>query len=243
MFYSEGFTDKGLKRDNNEDMILIKDDLFVISDGMGGHEKGEVASRMIIESIKRINHYDIKIKNNFHQYIRQTLNNSIREAHKNITRYATKSNIRTIVGATVAGIYNSHLCIDEIAIFHLGDSRVYRIRDGLIEQLTIDHSQYEDMRRSGRYSQKQLDLIGRNRITKAVGNFRFSNLEINFAKYKKGDIYIVCSDGVSDLCTNQDLERVIDSSKNLKLACQRVKDMVYNRGAKDNLSLILAKID
>jgi len=99
------------------------------------------------------------------------------------------------------------------------------------------------MRRSGRYSEEQLKSIGRNRITKAVGNFKFSNLEIKFSKYKKGDIYMVCSDGVSDLCTNYDLERVIDSSENLKIACQRVKDMVYNRGARDNLSLILAKID
>ena len=227
MFNSEGFTDKGLKRDNNEDMILIKDNLFVISDGMGGHEKGEVASRMVIDSMKRIDYYDIDIKSNYAEYIKNTLNNSIKEAHKNITKYAIRSNIKTIMGATVAGLYKSNLYSDKIAIFHLGDSRVYRIRDNIIKQLTIDHSQYEDMKRSGKYSQKELDMVGKNRITKAVGNFIFSNLEINFFKYKKGDIYIVCSDGVSDLCTNEELEKAVNSSSSLKVACQKIKDIVY----------------
>jgi protein phosphatase len=243
MFHSEGFTDKGLNRDNNEDMILIKDNIFVVSDGMGGHEKGEVASRMVIDSIKRINYSDIEVTDDFYLYIREILNSSIMEAHKNITRFAIKSNIKTIMGATVAGIYESNLFTDTIAIFHLGDSRVYRIRDGHISQRTIDHSQYEDMRRSGQYSQEELDLVGKNMITKAVGNFSFSSLEITFEKYKKDDIYIICSDGVSDLCSDIELETIINSTDDLKIACQMVKDMVYSKGAKDNLSLILLKAD
>jgi len=242
MFYSEGFTDKGLKRENNEDMILIKDNLFAISDGMGGHAKGEVASRMVIESIMRINHSYIDIKDDYCHYIKYILNHSIKEAHKNITRYALKSNIKTIIGAVVAGIYNSNLCANTVAIFHLGDSRVYRIRNGAIKQLTIDHSQYEDMKRSGQYTEKELNMVSRNRITKAIGNFQFYNLEIDFIKYQTDDIYIICSDGISDFCTDNELEKYINNANSLKIACQTIKESVYNKGAKDNLSLILIKV-
>lgn len=241
MFIYDGFTDKGLKRDKNEDMILIKDNLFVISDGMGGHKRGEVASRMVIESLKRVNYYNF-FKKDKKEYIEIILNKSIEEAHKNIKRYATKSYIKSIIGATVAGIYSSDLCNNKIAIFHLGDSRVYLVRENKISQITVDHSKYEELKRTGRYNEKQLSKIGKNMITKAISNHRFYSLDIKFMEYKKDDIYLICSDGVSDLCSNEDLKNIITNSNSLKSACEKIKETVYNRGAKDNLSLILAKV-
>lgn len=243
MFISEGITDRGLQREKNEDSILIGENIFVVSDGMGGHKKGEVASEMVISAMKRINYSDIPIDNSYYEYIKNILNNAIEDSCDSIKRYATISKTDSIIGATVAGIYINYLIPDKVAIFHLGDSKVYRVRDRAIEPLTVDHSQYEDMRRSGRYTQEELQKVSRSTITKAIGNFKFSPLEINFLQYREGDKFIVCTDGVSDLCNSGDLERIINQANSLKKACEDIKKLVYQRGARDNLSVIIMKVE
>jgi protein phosphatase len=98
------------------------------------------------------------------------------------------------------------------------------------------------MKQSGKYSKEELSKINRNSITKAIGNFKVMPLEINYIDLKKEDIFILCSDGVSDLTHAQELLEIVKQEKNnLENVINRIKKLVYKRGAKDNLSIIIFK--
>jgi protein phosphatase len=242
MFNVASLTDTGLKRKRNEDNILVDENIFLVSDGMGGHKAGDIASKIVVNSMKRVKYNNIEIDDSYYDYVINLLNSAVENAHNDIVRYAKKSKIDTIMGATIAGVYKNLLIEDKLAIFHIGDSRVYRVRDKRIERLTTDHSQYEDMRKSGKFTSKELSGMARNTITKAIGNFQFYKLEIKFAQYMEEDRYIICSDGVSDLCSDKDLEEIVNRNISLDKTCQDIKELVYNRGAKDNLSIIAIHI-
>ncbi|MCH9740720.1 MAG: protein phosphatase 2C domain-containing protein [Epsilonproteobacteria bacterium] len=274
MYSVASITDAGLKRDENEDAILVAKEygLFMVSDGMGGHARGEVASQMIVNTFHEIfapkesdetESYDIDtvdgdetipyfsddldedetITYENEEWRRSSLNEKLNRAiefatHK-IKNYANEKLTNGQIGATVVGI---DVIEDdkEIAVFHLGDSRAYRIRDKQIEKLTIDHSKYEQMKQSGEYTEEELAKVNRNSITKAVGNFKSIPLEINYFDLRKDDIYLLCSDGVSDLTHAKELlEIILEEQENLEEATLRIKNLVYQRGAKDNLSMIV----
>ena len=263
--------DIGLKKKNNEDALLIDDTigLFVVADGMGGHERGEVASSVVIDSFKEALSTDadstITYNNedfdedetipymlnededetvaydefNNEIYINNILNSVVERSTKKIVNYVKEKQIAGQIGTTVVGLYKVR-DEEKMAVFHLGDSRAYRIRDKNIIKLTTDHSKYEKMKQSGKYTEEQLAKVNRNSITKAIGNFRVMPLEINYTNLQKEDIYIVCSDGISDLThASELLEIILEEKNNLDNATIRIKKLVYERGAKDNLSMIV----
>ena len=271
MYKTTYLTDKGLKRKVNEDALLVADacGLFVVADGMGGHDRGEVASRMVVESFKQIlcadedstisycdehdedetvpyfddNDEDATVayEDNFEKKIQleDTLNRVIEISTNKIKNYAKEKLLSGQIGTTVVGLYRLKN-EEEMALFHLGDSRAYRIRNKKIEKLTTDHSKYEQMKRSGKYSEEQLSKVNRNSITKAIGNFKMMPLEINYIELKKEDIYILCSDGISDLTHAKEMLEIIEKNKSsLENALSKIKNLVYERGAKDNLSIII----
>lgn len=254
MFKVAKLTDPGLKRSINEDSILVDEThgLFVVSDGMGGHERGEVASQMIVdcfygsliemdddETIPFWDEDDENTEEDRKKDLNSKLNNIINNSSEKMISYSTKNAIKTQMGATVVGMYKLE-GTEEMSIFHLGDSRAYRIRDYKIERITTDHSEYEEKKSSGKYSEEELSQIGRNKITKAVGNFKAISLEINYTTLFKKDIYLLCSDGVSDLCSDEELlHMVLKEKDNFDDACNQIKKLVHDRGAKDNLSLII----
>jgi len=276
MYKTAYLTDKGLKRDINEDALLVADTcgLFVIADGMGGHNRGEVASRIVVESFQQIlcseeegltlaytnidndssdetlSYFEDEDEENTIVYgeeiggkanLYDKLNRIIEVSTQKIITYTKEKRVYGQMGTTVAGLYRVENSLD-MALFHLGDSRVYRIRESKIEQLTTDHSKYELMKQSGRYTNEELDKVNRNSITKAIGNFTVIPLELSYIELKIDDIYILCSDGVSDLIQTYELLEIVESSKNiLEEAVIKIKNLVYERGAKDNLSIIIFK--
>jgi len=275
MYKTAYLTDVGLKRKVNEDALLVAEacNLFVVADGMGGHDKGEVASRMVVESFQQMlcadedstvtysdegdedetipyfdeNHEDATVAYNdsFEKknQLNATLNRVIELSTNKIKTYAKEKLFSGQIGTTVVGLYKLK-DEDEMALFHLGDSRVYRVRDATIEKLTTDHSKYEQMKQSGKYNEKELAKVNRNSITKAVGNFKVMPLEISYISLKSQDIYILCSDGVSDLTHAKELLLMIEKEKNnLKNVIFNIKKLVYERGAKDNLSIIVFKYE
>jgi serine/threonine protein phosphatase PrpC len=271
MYKTAYLTDKGLKRKVNEDAFLVADacGLFVVADGMGGHERGEVASRMVVESFKQIlcseedstisycDEHDedetvpyfgdddedatVAYEDDFEKksQLEDLLNRVIETSTNKIKTYAKEKVLSSQIGTTVVGLYKLKN-EEEMALFHLGDSRAYRIRNEKIEKLTIDHSKYEKMKQSGKYSEEELSKVNRNSITKAIGNFNVMPLEINYVDLKKEDIFILCSDGVSDLTHAQEMLKIIEKNKgSLENAVSHIKKLVYERGAKDNLSIII----
>jgi len=250
MFIYSSLSDVGLKRTLNEDSILVAEahGLFVVSDGMGGYEKGEIASQIIVNTFS-----DIFNNNGNDEESTQSglvkelddlenrLNRVIVQSTDKIIHYAQTHSIKGNMGATVVGLEKVE-DKEELLVFHLGDSRAYRIRDYKIDRITKDHSQFEEMRSLGTYSEKELAEVRRSRITKAVGNFTAFPLEINHLLLEENDFYLLCSDGVSDLCEDEELlDIVMQEESDLEKACNSIKELVYQRGAKDNLSVIIFK--
>lgn len=243
-------TDVGLKRKLNEDAILVDRETatFIVADGMGGHEKGEVASKILIDafSLSSLDHLPSNLDSDEDTIVPSTciddaLNQRIEVATNNMIQYAQDQNINSTIGSTIVGLkYVKN--IRAWALFHLGDSRAYMFRQNSLTQLTVDHSKYEMLKQKN-LSDEEIAKSGKNIITKAVGNFKSYSLEIQYISPRKDDIYLLCSDGVSGLCTNDELLRLIIQYKdNLNFLCMQIKSLVYSRGANDNLSMIAIKI-
>lgn len=242
-------TDVGLVRDHNEDAILVDDTLniFIVADGMGGHEKGEIASKILVDSF--LSTYSPQISLDIDDDdtivpslgIENRLNHCIKMATDKIYQYASEKEIEGTIGTTVVGLkYIAD--IRAWVVFHLGDSRAYIYRQGSLKQLTVDHSKYEEMKKKN-FTEEEIEKTGKNMITKAVGNFNTFELDIEYITPKLKDILLLCSDGVTDLCTNEELLRLIIQYKfNLELLCIQIKNLVYTRGGKDNLSVIAIEI-
>jgi serine/threonine protein phosphatase PrpC len=251
MLISKGYSDIGLKRKVNEDSFIINSNisLCVVSDGMGGYERGDIASSIIVRELddvmseynqenEKTNQAD-EINQNVTNQIQSYLTMAIDRAKNKINKYANDNMLNGNIGATVAGIYKD-IDIDKIAVFHIGDSRAYRIRKGTIEQLTIDHSVVEDMRRSGKYTEEEISKVGNNVLSKAIGNFGDFDLELNFYDLMVDDIFILCSDGVSNFISDELLLKyIIENTQDI--AIEKIKQDIYKNGARDNFSIIVSK--
>jgi len=249
MYNVSYLTDVGLVRDHNEDAILANEQLhlFIVADGMGGHEKGEIASQIVIQSF-----LEEKIPTKLHTEdddatvvpslgVDVQLNYCVQRATEKIYNYANTKEIEGTIGTTVVGLKY----VEQIrawVLFHLGDSRAYLYSQGSLLQLTVDHSKYEEMKQRNA-TDEEIEQAGTNVITKAIGNFNAFDLDVQYVTPKCKDIFLLCSDGVTDLCTNDELLRLIIQYKsNLNLLCLQIKNLVYTRGAKDNLSVIAVEI-
>ena len=226
MLESYSVCDIGLKRKVNEDSFLVDEEnnFIVVSDGMGGYEKGEVASLMVVEEFnKKLSEFhtlanDTQTK----QLLCEYLNEANEQASKVISLYAKQNKIDKTIGATVVGLYYLK-SIKKVVLFHIGDSRIYKIKSDNIEQLTNDHS------------------VSNNILSKAIGNFDIFDLEINFVDFDYNDIFLVCSDGVYNCISNQEL-LFVTKNNSLDKSCDKIKDIIYKNGAKDNLTLVLTTI-
>ena len=250
MFKIAYLTDIGLKRAHNEDTILVdkQSNIYLVADGMGGHEKGEVASKIVAETfLKQLVYPQISTAQNSESdtvvlpvSLEDTLNHSVEIATEKIYTYANEKDIKGTIGTTIVGVkYMSN--ISAWAVFHLGDSRAYLFRDNSLRQLSVDHSKHEELRQKGA-PEDEIKKTGKNLITKAVGNFDPYKLDMQYISPKKKDVLLLCSDGVSDLCSNDELLLLIIQYKNdLDLLCMQIKNLVYSRGAKDNFSVIVVE--
>jgi len=225
------FSDKGLVREINEDSYLIdkKNNFAIVSDGMGGHEKGDMASSLVIkEFCKSINEFlqcDISNDIMFQSMLSKYLNNANEDISNKLLRYSKENNIKDTIGATVAGVYIDK-SNSKIAIYHLGDSRVYRIRDNNIIQMTIDHNN---------------DSSNKNVLAKAIGNFEVFDLDIKVDDYICGDYYLLCTDGISNFINDEQILDII--TNNTKDYCDIIKNNIYLSGAKDNFTLVIIEAE
>jgi len=238
-------TDRGLKREKNEDAILVNQEsaTFIVADGMGGHEKGEVASNILIEAFDPLSNMDGINEEITISDIESRLNSYIAVATKKMTEFAQKSHIDGIIGTTMVGLKYLPQLNDSWVLFYLGDSRAYHYSDEILKQISIDHSRYEYHQQVSTDSDSKYVTTRKNVVTKAIGNFDPYMLDIKYIKTKKDDILFLCSDGVSDLCTNNELQTLMQKYKgDLDVLSAKIKELVYMRGARDNLSFIIIEI-
>jgi len=237
-----GLTDVGLSRDHNEDSISwdIELGLVMLADGMGGHNAGEIASELAVTAIRdalldvltpeMVESKLIKCE----EAVREAVIYANEEIHEQANRRIECAGMGTTVVLT---LFHE----DKITYAHVGDSRIYRLRSGEFKQLTLDHSLVQEMIDNGYLSQEEAMVSSsRNLITRALGIAPNVEVDVTTETLNIDDVYLLCSDGLSDLLTEQDMAKILVTQRdNLGDAAQQLVDMANERGGTDNISVIL----
>jgi serine/threonine-protein phosphatase Stp1 len=226
-------THVGLKRKVNEDSILVlpEQQVWVVADGMGGHEAGDLASQMVVDSIALLpDGMDPQAKM---RAIREALNG----AHERIVAEAHARD--TTIGATVVVLV---LTDHHFLALWAGDSRIYRLRDGAIEMLTTDHSVVAELVKAGSITWDEAELHPQsNQITRAVGVGQELELEKVHGEVMPGDRFLLCSDGLSKYATFGDLARAMKGAP-IETVSEKLVKIALDGGGADNISVIVVDV-
>jgi PPM family protein phosphatase len=245
-----GLSDVGRVREHNEDTIGVDPDigLMVLADGMGGYNAGEVASGIAVKTIMSLvkeafEHQDLMSMDAESGLARASilLRDAIVRANKIIYQTAKTQPQCEGMGTTIVACVFSD---NKIAIAHVGDSRAYRLRGNHFEQLTLDHSLLQELVDRGFYSQAEAArATNKNYVTRALGVEPTVDVEIHEHAATKGDVYVLCSDGLSDMVEDDDIHLTISTfSANLETVAKQLIQLSNDNGGRDNVSLILAQV-
>jgi PPM family protein phosphatase len=246
-----GETNIGLKRAHNEDSLFLPegDKLAIVADGMGGHASGEVASKMAVETVAehfRNTAEDAELTWPYKldgpdRYDGNRLTTGIKLANLRIYDKAQKEEQCHGMGTTiVAALFLD----DKVLIGHVGDSRVYRFRDGQLTQLTEDHSLLNDYIRMKRLA---ADDVGKfphkNVIVRALGMKESVQVDTLADPLRLGDTYLLCSDGLSGMVDDAGLAYILSDEADLDTACERMIHAANRNGGQDNITCVLARTE
>jgi protein phosphatase len=235
-----GMTDPGMVRTENEDSIatLPEAGLAILADGMGGHQAGEVASRMAVDNISRL--LTDTYAANRDQPAPERIGDSIRRANAQIHQTARSRPECAGMGSTiVTALFRG----DTLTVGHVGDSRLYRLRADRFEQLTEDHSVIQELVNRGLYTREEArQSVGKNLVTRALGVDPEVQVDVGTHATEAGDIYLLCSDGLNDVVSDEDIVQVLNhQSNNLYSAAFHLVALANQRGGPDNISVILVR--
>lgn len=246
-----GSTHVGMKRSANEDsfFLLAEENLYVVADGMGGHASGEVASQLAVETVAnffidtsrdREITWPYKEDRSF-AYDQNRLVTAIKLANRRVFEVAQNDARYRGMGTTMV----TFLCGSTGAyIGHVGDSRVYRIRNKQIEQLTEDHSLLNDYLKVHKLTQEEIDNFPhKNVIVRALGMKDGVTVDMGEVEPLPGDTYILCSDGLSGMIDDQAILRaVLAAGADLEAGCQRLIEEANTAGGQDNVTAVLVQL-
>jgi PPM family protein phosphatase len=236
--FCRAVTHRGLVRLHNEDAFcfLSRENraLFAVADGLGGHRGGAIASQMAIDTIKtEFGKWNGKGNDHFVTKVIQSAN---LEIYNTAQSHPELFSMQTTV--TVAALEK-----DSISIGHVGDCRLYRIRDGHVTILTKDHSQAAELLRLHLISpEESRQHPGRHQLTRSVGSSLFLRVDLVKEKVKPGDTYILCSDGLWSEVSNDDIKAAL-LGNNLEKSLEELVGMVLNAGAPDNITGVMFRIN
>ncbi|WP_428054854.1 Stp1/IreP family PP2C-type Ser/Thr phosphatase [Candidatus Avelusimicrobium facis] len=244
-------TDIGKIREKNEDNVLISSDLGlgVVADGMGGHSAGEIASSIAVsvlaETIRKINTGALKIPDTFLPKLSPSERKLLMAANlANAAIYSTaqSSDIYKMMGTTLTGVLFEKDCA--IAV-HVGDSRIYLLREGKIVQITTDHSLAMEHVRRGLLSKAEADRSKiQNVLTRAMGIKK--NIEFDLLKFpvKPGDVLVLCSDGLYKGLTEEAIAQILMQDKDMPIVklCRHLVRTSNEHDGQDNISAVVIKI-
>ncbi len=232
-----GQTDVGLKRDNNQDSILVdkKLQLFVVADGMGGHRGGEVASAIAVETMQEVFEDELDEKKSFNP--RELLKKAYKEASRRIYVKSTRDNPDLMgMGTTMVAAF-AHK--GRVYFGNVGDSRAYLFHDNNFWQLTEDHSLINEQIRHGVVDPNNPEsFVGRNVITRSVGFEEIVDVDVVEREVTAGEIYLLCSDGLSGLVSNEKIAEIIKSYPPAEAVAKCIQE-AKKEGGDDNISVII----
>lgn len=246
-----GDTNVGIKRTHNEDCLFLPVDqrLAIVADGMGGHASGEVASRMAVDTI--VEYFQLtadeqpltwpfKVDRDGRADVTRLVT-SIMLANQRIFEQSQRDPQCKGMGTTVV----STLFLDDrVIVGHVGDSRVYRLRDGELEQLTEDHTLINDYIRMKRMTTAEAAAWPhKNVIVRALGTKETVQVDVRDEVPRAGDCYLLCSDGLSGMVKDEAMRDVLASEPDLDRAAERLIEAANAAGGADNITVVLARIE
>jgi protein phosphatase len=237
-----GLTDEGLVREHNEDYISWSSEsgLVILADGMGGHNAGEVASELAVTSIREALNEVLspEIKDSCGMDFKEVVHEAVVYANDEINQHAKEHPECSGMGTTIVmALFHNN----SVILASVGDSRIYRFRKGELKQVTIDHSLVQEMVDNGYMSEEEaLNSNNRNLITRALGIAEDVKVDVTEHETEKNDIYLLCSDGLSDMIDDELIfSTLVKSRQDLKRASEDLVELAKGHGGHDNVSVIL----
>ena len=223
-------TDTGRVRDLNEDSLLVTDRLFAVADGMGGHAAGEVASLIAVETLRAADGDS-----------REAVVDAVRQANAAVFARSESDAATRGMGTTLSVVA---LIGDEaIVVANVGDSRVYRLQQGELEQLSEDHSLVQDLVREGRISAAEARVHpNRNVVTRTIGNDPAVEVDWWEIDPVAGDRYLICSDGLTDEIEDHAIARVLHTVHDPDEAARTLVDLANRAGGRDNITVVIVDV-
>ena len=248
-----GLTDRGMQREHNEDsfVVLPEHNLFVVADGMGGHQAGDVASRIATETIAEFFrstasedvtwpfHFDTNLSEEENRLL-----TGIRLANRQILSHSERARECQGMGTTVVGAMFSP-AKNRVFIGHVGDSRCYRLRQGQIKLLTRDHSLVNDyITAIPNLTEEQKADLPRNVITRALGMQKDVVVDLQFDDPLPGDLYLLCSDGLNGMLSDDEILAIVSAQgTDLTAGARQLIDRSNANGGEDNITVVLLHLE
>jgi serine/threonine protein phosphatase PrpC len=246
-------TDPGRRRDNNEDSFLTlpEQGLFMVADGMGGHNAGEVASRLVVETLSEeaLKLPELQERQSWWRRLfsksRSTFNpvewlhDTLAAANRKIWQAAQDSPERKGMGTTVALILKRD---QALLTAHVGDSRVYRLRKGQLNQLTQDHSLAQELVRQGVMSEEEaLYSAPSNVLTRALGVRDQVAEDIIYHSVEQDDYFIICSDGLYNMVDDEEILKIMKGDGSMTDKATRLVNQANKAGGTDNITVVITQ--
>ena len=245
-----GLTDVGKVREHNEDTISGDADigLLVLADGMGGYKAGEVASGIAVKTIASLVREQMQLENMSCPDVDSGLSrasiilrDAVQRANKIIYQTARSQPQCEGMGTTVvAALFFDN----KVTIAHVGDSRLYRVQGGRFERITMDHSLLQELVDRGLYSAEEAQrAANKNYVTRALGVEPSVDVEVREVPAQRGEVYMLCSDGLSDMVEDEDIHLTISTfGANLDNVARQLIQLANDNGGRDNISVVMAHV-
>jgi protein phosphatase len=242
-------TDVGLKRPHNEDCYFMLSDhgLFLVADGMGGHSSGEVASKMAVDTIAnffRATSDDEELTWPFkmekgRRYEENRLLTSIKLANLRIFEAQQRDPVYRNMGTTIVSAFFVN---GGVYLGHVGDSRIYRVRNGEMQQLTEDHSLLNDYIKMKKLTREEIEKFAyKNVIVRALGMRDTVQVDVAYEPTREGDVFLLCSDGLSGMLTDDEMREIVTGAPTLDAAAHKLIEGANAHGGMDNITVVLAR--
>ncbi|MBW2610089.1 MAG: serine/threonine-protein phosphatase [Deltaproteobacteria bacterium] len=246
---ASGISDIGRVRSENQDSIYLDKEghFMLLADGMGGHERGAEASETAVKIIQEYLHPDV-IASELHDITNvdgvpseiiclfSLIDKAITKANSEIYQHNQEIGLERYMGTTVVGLVP--VKGGNVIWFHVGDSRLYRWRDSTLTSITTDHSAYEEWVRNGQSGNEP----AKNVVTRAVGPREGVIPSIDWEKYQQDDTYILCSDGLTDMVSDEQIGDIIKTETDVDDITNRLVDAAMDAGGKDNTSVVVCRV-
>jgi PPM family protein phosphatase len=234
-----GATDRGMVREHNEDNYFIDEDfkLFIVADGVGGHQGGQKASEIAVTILPLLLKEATGTVGSMEQELKQAIDTSVRTlSHKIFEKSMEIDDLRGMGSTLVCCLIRK----GKAFVSNMGDSRGYLVREGKIERITEDHSMVQSMVKMGQIDEEQAGKHPlRHVITRYVGMEGNFGPDVFIFDLREGDRILLCSDGLTDMLPEQRIEKMVAEEKNMKALPQKLIDRANDAGGRDNVTVLV----